>query len=380
MKRMRVGVDARMILNKKIGTGVYAYGLWETIRQLAPADVEVVLFDDGYSKSIGYRSFVAIQNRGLRKVAYTLWLNSYFPMLLKKEKIDIVHAPNIIPPFTKVCKTVITVHDLGPFVCPQFYDPRYWRHMRRLYPIACSVADAVIVPSHYVRRELHEILGVAENKIFVTYEAQREYFRPILCRRMLAQARRKYGLPTRFFLAVGQVTARKNLSMLVKAFARVCSLLETSNLYLVVVGRDDDGEQARLSALATRLKVVSQVIFTGYVEDRVLPYYYNLATIFVYPSLYEGFGIPPLEAMACGTPVVVSDHGSLPEIVGDSGIVVKGDSEDDLADALVRISSQQTLGSELRKRGLNRAGRFSMTRFAQQTLAVYRSLASEFPR
>lgn len=371
MKKIRVGIDGRLILSQKIGTGIYTTTLVHAIEALAPADIELVVFDDDFSGRFGYRAFARFAHRGLRKIGYLAWLNSYFPVFLKEQRIDIIHSPNIIPPFLKVCKTVITIHDLGLFLHPQFYDARYQQSMVKLIPRACAVADEIIVPSDFVRKELIAVLGVPTDKITVIHEAQQTHFVPITGPQLLGQMRQRFGLPDHFLLTVGLMTARKNLKTLVDAFARACRQPGGRELYLVIVGRDD-GEENGLSARATELGIRDRIIFQGYVEDSQLPFFYNLATGFVFPSFYEGFGIPPLEAMACGTPVIAAHRSAIPEIVGDGGMLIDPESSELWAAAMTRIVTQPAVRSELRRRGLVRAAQFSVRRFGDETLDVYR--------
>ena len=252
----------------------------------------------------------------------------------------------------------------------------------------------IITVSEHAKREIMACYAIPADKIAVTYEAAGEQYRPITDPAALQTVRTKYGIPNGpFILALGNLQPRKNIRRLVEAFARVvnseqttvkngqsfqnadhCSL-PTVHCSLVIAGKAQWRESEIFQAVRDR-GLEDAVILPGYVDDADLPALYSAATVFVYPSLYEGFGLPPLEAMACGTPVISSNAASLPEVVSDAALSIDPTDIDALAQALVEVLSSPERHEDLRQRGLRRVAQFSWDRCAAETLSVYREALS----
>jgi glycosyltransferase involved in cell wall biosynthesis len=319
---------------------------------------------------------------------------------------DLLHVTYNAPPFSP-CPTVVTIHDISFEHYPQFFSPRDLLILKTLVPLSARRAAHILTVSQHAKREIVERYSLPPDKITVTYEAAGAQFRPSDDPARLLAVRAKYGIPDGpFVLALGNLQPRKNMTRLVEAFAElVTSASEVRGpegqrseiggqntreagyrpsstghrspvtASLVIAGKAQWRESEVFQAVQ-RAGLVGRVVFPGYVDEPDLPALYSAAAVFVYPSLYEGFGLPPLEAMACGTPVISSNAASLPEVVGDAALLVDPNDTVALAQALYSVLAQPALHADLRRRGFDRAAQFSWQRCAAETLAVYRQVCS----
>lgn len=297
------------------------------------------------------------------------WEHSLFPLLLWRDRVDLLHATMNVAPWWTPCPTVVTIHDLAYMRYPEVH-PRGRRMYLTLFTrLTLRRARAVVAVSAYTRGEVIRLLGVPPERVHVIYEGVDADFRP-LPPEQVAAFRRQRSLPSRYLLYVGNLEPRKNLPRLIQAFARIGPEVELS---LVLVGAKGWGYDAIYRQVA-ELDLSKRVLFPGFVPREELPLWYNGAEVLVYPSLYEGFGLPPLEAMACGTPVLTSTASSLPEVVGEAGLQVRPDDVEGLATALRRLTTDRELQAELRRRGMQQARRFSWDQMARETADLYRRL------
>lgn len=307
---------------------------------------------------------------------------------MRRNRIDLYHAnslaegyPVIIPPGGKgPCQVVITVHDLIPL---RFKGslPHFWPKGRFAYHFGRKTkdlekAEAIIAVSLATKRDILSHLSVDPEKVHVIYEAADPQYRMVENPTMIARVREKYRVPEKYVLYVGGFyDPRKNLPVLLDAFHRFRSEYGGEEYSLILAG-SLPGENILLEirrAVRER-RLEGHVLLPGYVQDGDLPALYSGSALFVYPSLYEGFGLPVLEAMACGAPVIASNISSLPEVVGDAGILVDPASSKDIAAAMGRIVSEATLAMQLKERGLKRAAELSWERTALQTLEIYQKV------
>jgi len=308
----------------------------------------------------------ALEVRRFKPVPSTWRLLRLYPRLLAADRTSLAHFTYIIPPRSP-CPVVVTVHDVSFRRYPQFFSPRVRLVLGLLLGFSMRQARHVITVSECSRRDIAHFYGIPAARITVTPEAAGEQFQPRGPDEIRA-VRHRYGLAERYVLAVGNVQPRKNLPRLVDAFAAVAG--EVSDLQLVIAGQSA-WKGSDTEAAVTAAGVQDRVRFTGYVPDCDLPALYSGAAIFSYPSLYEGFGLPALEAMACGTATITSDRSSLPEVVGDAALTVDPTSTADLARAIHALISDETLQSVYSRRGLSRAGTFSWAATARATAAIY---------
>jgi glycosyltransferase involved in cell wall biosynthesis len=284
--------------------------------------------------------------------------------------VDLFHATDHLLPRLARVKSVFTLQDLTFLVCPQTNQPlnRWFRTL--MIPRFLQAADAVIAASQCTKKDAVRLCGLDEAKIKVIYHGVSQRFGPVGPEAMSA-VRQRYGLPGRFILSVGTIEPRKNLTSVLEAY----HALRTggAQLKLVIVGKKGwlyGGFFRRLRQLGLE----DEVILTGFAPDEDLPALYSAADLFVYPSLYEGFGMPVLEAMACGAPVVTSSTSSLPEVAGEAALLVDPTSVQELVTAMRSVLESKEVRDELRAKGLKQAGKFSWEETARETLAVYESV------
>jgi glycosyltransferase involved in cell wall biosynthesis len=371
---LRVAFDATAMPARRAGAGVYTYHLARALAAALPEDVCLHVFDrQGVLDDLGRLPRVTVQRVHLGgRAARAVWEQTLLPRALLRMRARVFHSPHHSLPVPRAgARRVVTVHDVTFRLLPWRYPPARRLYMRAVTALSARRADAVIVPSRATARDLVRLYRVRPERVAVIPEAPPPSMRVVEDGGVLVAARARLRLPARFVLSVGTLEPGKNRDALLRAL----SLLRARGLphALVVVGQRGWGGET-LAALAHRLGVDDAVVFTGYLPDADLPLVYNLAEAFVFPSWREGFGLPPLEALACGTPVVASDRPALPEVLGDAALYAPPDRPDAIADALERVLTDDRLREGLRSRGLRRAATYSWQRAARETLAVYRSV------
>ncbi len=295
-----------------------------------------------------------------------LWEHLAQPWVLQRIKADLVHGPVFIAPLISACPTVITIHDLSFIRLPHLFRPANRLYLTVMTRLSARRARRLIAVSAHAASESVHLLGVPMERIDVITHGVDPAFRP-LPKHEVEAFRQQRGLPERFVLCVGTLEPRKNHTRLVEALARIYD----GESKLVLVGGKGwlyDKLFARVEALG----LSDAVVFPGYVTNEELPLWYNAATAFAYPSLYEGFGMPILEAQACGTPVMTSNVPPLPEAAGDAALMADPYDVEALATNLDRLLTDRSLRSELRERGLAHARQFTWMRTAQETARAYR--------
>jgi glycosyltransferase involved in cell wall biosynthesis len=239
-------------------------------------------------------------------------------------------------------------------------------------------ASEIIVDSYSTQKDLLSALDIAKDKISVIYPAIGDAFHPVGDQKHIESVRERYGLPVKYILYVGPWKPHKNIGRLIKAFYQVRR--DSKLPHKLVIGGETDPRFSEGPRLASQLGLREEIIFPGYIRDEDLPCVYCGADIFVFPSLYEGFGLPPLEAMACGTPVVTSNVSALPEVTGNAAVLVNPYKVVEIAEAIYKVLSNDSLRDTLRRKGLERAKEFSYEEFARKTLKVYEKALMEGKR
>ena len=374
---MRIAFDATSIPLQMAGAGVYTANL---IRALAAVDREneYVLFartdafDDLERSSPSFRIVrVGARSRPLRLA----WEQFVLPAQLRASGIDVLHSPHHTTPTVALgSKRVVTFHDLTFFILPERYPRSRLIYFRSASWAAAKVATMLICPSEAVKDDIVRILHTRPEKVRPIAEAAAPAFRRIDDSDAIRGLRDRYGLPDKFILSVGSLEPGKNRTAILTAFAALRK--RGAEHRLVVTGQrawkfGDDFQ------LAEELGLAEDVVFTGYVQPEEMPLLYNAADLFVFPSLYEGFGLPVLEAMACGVPVVTSNVSSLPEVAGDAALLVDPRDEAALAESMERLLRDRKLHAEMARRGRERAAGFSWERAARETIDVYREATGE---
>lgn len=302
------------------------------------------------------------------------WEQFVQPWILWRQGFDLLHSMAFAVPLWSSCPSLVTVYDLSFLRYPENFRRGNRLYLSQSVRLSASRASHFIAISEHTAREMVRLLGVEADRISVIHCGVEEHFRP-LPGHEIERFRREKGLPERMILYLGTIEPRKNISTLIKAYHRLLEIWPRSaqgdSTPRLIVAGPKGWEWEEVFALVEKLELGDQVMFPGFVPDTELPLWYNAAECFAYPSLYEGFGLPALEAMACGTPVITSNSSSLPEVVGEAGLTVSPEDVEGLADALRRVLTDSDLQDQLRQQGLERAARFSWEETARQTLAVY---------
>jgi glycosyltransferase involved in cell wall biosynthesis len=373
---MLFGLDAIPLTEPRTGVGHYT---WELARALAgesPDDRFELAYPSRYPEvkpeEEGGRALP--ENLSLARVRVGAlgrrWWALGLPRYAARRGFALFHGTNFETPLWGATTKVVTVHDLSLLALPETHEPARVRRARRRLPLMARAADAVVTPTESVRREACGLLGLAPEKVFAVPEAARECFRPASFAET-EEARRRLGAGAEFLLAVGTVEPRKNLPALLEAFEEVLRAGASDELRLVVAGRRGWLDEELFARLA-RSDARHRVVFTGYVSDADLRALYSSCKLFVYPSRYEGFGLPPLEAMSCAAPVVAGRSPAVAEVAADAARLFDPARPDQLTRALLELLQDEPARRHLSAAGLRRAADFSWQRTARMTLDVYR--------
>jgi glycosyltransferase involved in cell wall biosynthesis len=296
------------------------------------------------------------------------WLQLALPRDLAAVQPDVCHFTNSLAPLRAPCPVVITLHDMSLFVHARLHPLKSQLFVRPIIPAVAHRAAAIITVSRHAKREIVAGLRVGPDKVHVIYEAAAPQYHVITNAAELERVRQRYNLQKPFVLYVGTIEPRKNLTRLVAAFARARRL--RPDLELILAGQLGWQYASLLKAIEA-LNLGSAVRRLGYVPDEDLPALYNLARLLAFPSLYEGFGLPVVEAMACGTPVLTSNGSSLAEIAAGASCLIDPLDVGDIAQGLVNLATDDDLHARLRAAGLARSAQFSWQRAAEETVRVY---------
>ncbi|MFN8497228.1 MAG: glycosyltransferase family 1 protein [Anaerolineae bacterium] len=379
---MRIGIDVRMMYYSGAGIGQYIRRLVTSLARIISED-DVVLFQSRHEKRLPLDN-ARFTWRPLMTPAHHRFEQMSLPVELMLSGLDVLHSPDFIPPMRKSFRSVVTVHDLAFLRFPHFLTRESAKYYGQIDD-ALKSSDHVIAVSEATKQDLVQLLGVNPNRISVIHEAADPTFRVVPDSPALADVRARYSLPGPFILFVSTIEPRKNLPTLLRAFNQLLDLQVAPGsagrgadpcqpLTLAIVGKkgwlyEDVFTTAAELGLSNRARFLDRVPL----EDLLL--LYNSAAAFVQPSLYEGFGLPPLEAMSAGAPVIVSDAASLPEVVGDAGLKVPPMDVEAWVEAMRLVLTDPDRRAEMVRLGQEQATHFSLDRMARETLAVYHKTA-----
>ena len=383
---MRIGIDYTAAVHQGGGIGRLSRHLIRALSEL-DADNDYRLFvaagraeDDGLGVwPANFRSCsLPLSDRWL----HILWqrLRLPVPVQVITGPLDLFHSPDFVLPPTGRTPAILTVHDLSFMRVPQFFVPGFRRYLEGAVKRAVARARHVLADSESTRRDLVELLAVEAERITVVYPGVESRFQPVREETEREWVKARYHLPDRFILGLSTLQPRKNFEGLIEAFSRLLAAQGSepgiADLHLVIIGGKGWMYEDLLS-LAERKGFGERVHFTGFVEDQDLPAIYTLAQVLAFPSWYEGFGLPVLEAMACGTPVVAANNSSLPEVVGEAGLLVDAADVEGLASAIARLVLDEGLRERLIRAGFEQARRFRWQDAARQLLEIYTALGLE---
>ncbi len=369
---MRLGFDATYLLEpRKSGVETYTLNLVRALLAL-PDRPETVLYAAGPAVPPDAEPLFRAADRARVSRVPRLWLRLRMPLAMWRDRVSVAHFPGTLLPSWLPCPAVTTFYDLAAYRYPETYDPAERPIYERLVPAAAARSKAIIAISESTKRDLDELLHVPEAKIAVTPLAANARFRPVPDAAHLVAER--FGLRQPYLLAcVGSGHPRKNLKAVIEAFGDLGSRAGSPaprDFRLAIVGSVDRDAEAR--AALERSPARDRITLLGHVPEDDLPAIYSAAAVFCFPSLYEGFGLPVLEAMACGTPVVCSNTSSLPEVAGDAAVLIDPSEPHSLAEALQALMENTPRREALSAAGLARSREFTWERTARLTLAAYR--------
>lgn len=375
---MRVALDAIPLVAAKTGIGHYTDALAEWLARVH-TDHQYELFspfDFEFDPCNGTPANLSKRYIPVRSIFRKWWLIG-LPSFLQISPVDVFHGTNYCVPVFAPCPTVATVHDMSLLSHSGTHENDNVRRGRRRLPIMIRRATRIIAPSEWTKQEIIRIMGTRPDKIRVIHEGAREKMKRLPSEERTAVLD-KHGIRTQYLLYVGTIEPRKNLTTLIRAYDEL--LRQTTHRPQLVLCGGRGWMEDEVFRLVEELKLQDQVRFTGYVDDADLPALYSGAEAFVYPSIYEGFGLPPLEAMACGTPVVTSNVSSLPEVVGEAGLLHDPLDHMTLTRHFVTLLSDRSASEKLQRAGLEQASRFSWERAARETQALYDEVFEESKR
>src|SRR5882724_7050289 len=369
---MRIAFDGTALRPGRTGVGYYTEHLLHHLAQAATNDELIVVSNRAIDTTSPLPSRVRVATPA-HHVPRLVWMQTLAVTALRQVDADVVHFTNGMLPLMSPVPTVVTIHDMSLRLYPRFHPPRRVILNRPLVDLAARRADAIITPSESAKRDIVDLYHLDPARVHVVYEAAAPTFTRVRDSAALERVRERYGLAERIILYVGTIEPRKNLPTLIEAFAARRRSGELSH-QLVCVGpygwlsRGID-EQIRRCHAADAIK------FTGYVPFEDLPALYSLAEMFVYPSMYEGFGLPVVEAMACGAPVITSAAGALAEIGGNAVEQIDRVDAESLGRSLVALARSRDRREALSGAGLERAATYSWARAARESLEIYRATA-----
>ena len=359
---MKIGIDIQSTQGTLSGIGYYTRNLLENIKS-APG-VEVTYYKHP-------------KEADLNTIKRIYWENISLPKLFRKDDLDILHLTGFAGPWlTGKVRKITTVNDLIGMIYPGNLAPVSRFYWQRWLPACVKNSRLIIAISEHTKRDIVRLLGIPPDKIKVTYLAANKSFRYISDRQNLHGILKKYGINSKYILSVGTIEPRKNFALLIRAFALYLARVKKEEISLVIVGRYGWAYNECLKA-AMELGIQRHIIFCDYVDDADLPIIYNMAELFIFPSLYEGFGLPVLEAMCCRAPVICSNTSSLPEVTADAAILIDPLNKLEMANAIENVLSDGDLKKSLSDKAMRQSSRFSWAKTANETIAVYKEVMSE---
>ena len=373
---MRIVIDAQPLLEPLAGIGRYTDSLLRTLAEIDHENHYYLYYGASFRQSRATLPHFDNLNFHPKLLRFP---GKLFRLLTEKLRVipvgsflgnyDIYHGLNYHVP-RLAFSSIVNIYDLSFMLFPECFTKKRLSDIR--YKVGSSIkrAEWIITGSESTKADIVNYLKVSDEKIKVIPFGFGKHFKP-LSEEMLIPFREKYHLPGRFILFVGTIEPRKNILNLLRAFHR----LNIPDIFLVIAGgRGWLFEEIFMEV--ERLGLPEKVIFPGYIPETDLPLLYNSACVFVYPSLYEGFGFPPLEAMACGVPVITSNTSSLPEIVGDAGMLVNPQNPEEIADAIKSVLESDSKKRDMAGKGIERAKTFSWERCARETLKLYKQITT----
>lgn len=371
---MKIGIDSRAAKwYRGTGIGTYTYQLINSLNKVDQLNDYLLFTPEGYNSDIKFnKNFnnIAIADT----MASNFWDDVNIPNELYDRNINLYHVPQngVGLPLEKKHPFVITLHDTIPIHMPETVGDRYLSIFTKEMAEIVNRCDGIITVSEFSKEDISRDFNYPKEKIFVTHLASEDIYKPIDKQHSDEILKKHYGLPSDYILYVGGFSPRKNIVGLIEAFSRIINMIP-KNINLVIAGNKGKSYSIYKDC-AEKLKVADRVIFPGFISMEHMPYLYNSASLFVYPSFYEGFGLPPIEAMACGIPVITSNVTSIPEVVGDAAILFNPREIETLSEKICEALMNENLRLNLIVKGFQKARALSWDKTATETLKAYEAI------
>lgn len=372
---LNVLIDFSQLPIQKVGVGVYGLNLILNLEDRPNIHYFVLVQDDDDSLDkcpSDFITLIKVNSNKFRKLSNRFFLEQfYIPYLVYKHKIDVVHSLHYSFPVLAKAKKVVTVCDMIFYKYPELHLKSKVLYFRFFIWLTTLFANKVICISESTRQDYLSYFKVPSELAAVVELGKDDSYHPDLDRQEINQLLKKYAIDGEYILFIGTIEPRKNVSNLILAFERL--IADGFPHSLVVVGKKG-WHYDSIFHLVKERNLTDRVIFTGFIEESEKPLFLAGASVFVYPSLYEGFGIPVLEALACGTPTITSNVSSMPEVAGDAALLVNPENLEEIYDAMKKVLMDSSLRSELKARSLRQAANFSWEKTANMTIEVYRGV------
>lgn len=361
---MNVIIDARMVDEHLHGIARYTYEIIKGVSKENDINIKLLINNREISNKI-FGEFNNIEYIIMKSKFLSIGEQIELPWIINKYKKDtIFHSPSFVSsPLIKI-PMVMTIHDLNHLEFPQYYSPFHKYYYKYIVKTSALKCKKILTDSKFSKGEILKWLKFDESNVKVTYCGVGEKFRIIKDEIELERVQKKYKLPNKFVLYVGNLRPHKNVESLVEAMKSI------DNIRLVINGKANES----LKQIIDKYTLKERIQFIGYIDEEDLPVIYNLATVFVFPSLYEGFGLPPLEAMACGCPVVTSNVSSLPEVVGSLAITVDPKDKEKIANSIQLLLSNKVMRENMSIEASQYSKRFTWGKTVQETINVYKKI------
>ena len=373
---MNIGIDARGInLYRGSGIGTYTKNLILNLINSNLKDNFNLLWTGNEDKSFIKKNTCLTYISGRYNLFYE---DFYIPHWIKEKKLSIYHLPQngLGIPLDSDSKIVTTIHDLIPYTMPETVGKGYLNKFLKEMPKIISSSSGIITVSEYSKKDILKFFPTfPSEKIYVTPLAANENFKPLDKKSCKNVIKNLFKIYSPFILYLGGFSSRKNVRNLILAFEKIIKDLPDN--YKLVLGGSLQDEGETLKKLVYDNNLEKDIIFTGYLKDSLLPIFYNAADVFIYPSYYEGFGLPPLEAMCCKTPVITSNLTSIPEVTEDSALLINPSNKDELSDAIIKILKNPSLKEDLREKGYLQSLKFSWKKTCKLTYNAYLSILND---
>jgi len=371
---MKIGIDGRAAKwYRGTGIGTYTYQLINCLNKIDSINKYLLFMPENCKYDMSLKENFRLNNITEGKES-NFWDEVNIPNILKDKNIELYHVPQngVGLPVDKKCRFVITLHDVIPYKMPETVSDRYLKIFSDHLPKIVSQCDGIITVSNYSKKDIIEAFNFPEDKVYVTHLASEDIYRPLDKRIARYIAEKYYSIKGEFILYVGGFSPRKNIVGLIESFSKLLSSYK-KDIKLVIAGKQGKSYEIYKNR-AEELHISDKVLFPGFISIDHLPYIYNASKLFVYPSFYEGFGLPPIEAMSCGVPVIASNVTSIPEVVGSAGLLINPKDIDNLCNSMFKALSDEELRKNLITSGLSKASNLSWEKTANRTILAYNQI------